>query len=371
MPKRLLKCKGSEPLCVACQFGAAHRRPWRVKGKKAGSIRKETETAPGDGTSVDQIVSAQPGLLPIMEGDHSSDRIWGATTFCDHVSNFVYVHLMRNFTSDETLQAKKAYEKILAQAGWTVGAYHADNGRFKDEGWLTSCNEANQTPTYCGVGAHQQNGIIENRNKQLTNTARTLLLHAMRMWPGMIDTMFWPFAMLAAADRINSLHINPDGKSTPDSKLHGVELSDIPVKKFHTLFCPIYVLDHRLHQAGSIGPPKWEPRSRVGIYMGHSPFHAGNVALVFNIKTGRISPQYHVVFDSDFTTVPFMERGEAPPNWVDLCQYSHESYHDEAVELAAEWLGDATQIEHGSRARQASALLSPGREPSAKKISFE
>ncbi|EJK50399.1 hypothetical protein THAOC_30640, partial [Thalassiosira oceanica] len=72
--------------------------------------------------------------------------------------------------------------------------------------------------------------------------------------------------------------------------------------------------------------------------MGHSPFHAGNVALVFNIKTGRVSPQYHVVFDSDFTTVPFMERGEEPPNWADLCQYSSESFREEAVSLADEWL---------------------------------
>ncbi len=33
LPKRLLDCKGCLPLCVACQFGTAHRRPWQVKGK--------------------------------------------------------------------------------------------------------------------------------------------------------------------------------------------------------------------------------------------------------------------------------------------------------------------------------------------------
>ena len=157
------------------------------------------------------------------------------------------------------------------------------------------------------------------------------------MWPGMIDTMFWPFALIAAADRLNTLHLNPDG-TTPESRLHGVEIEELPVKNFHTLFCPVYVLDHRLHDAGSLGPPKWDPRSRVGVYLGHSPFHAGNVALVFNIKTGRVSPQYHVVFDPDFTTVPFMERGEEPTNWADLCQHSSESYIDEAVNLAEDWL---------------------------------
>lgn len=100
----------------------------------------------------------------------------------------------------------------------------------------------------------------------------------------------------------------------------------------------MYVLDYRLHDAGSIGPPKWDPRSWVGVYLGHSPFHAGSVALVFGIKTGRVSPQYHVVFDSDFTTVPFMEQGEEPSNWADLCQHLSESYINEAVNLAEDRL---------------------------------
>jgi len=29
LPSRLLDCKGKLPLCIACQFGAAHRHPWR------------------------------------------------------------------------------------------------------------------------------------------------------------------------------------------------------------------------------------------------------------------------------------------------------------------------------------------------------
>ena len=105
LPKRLLDCKSKLPLCVACQFGTAHRRPWRVKGKKSGSIRKANQVEPGDGVSIDQIVSAQPGLIPQMSGFLTSRRIWGVTTFCDHVSDFVYVHLMRDFTVDETILA--------------------------------------------------------------------------------------------------------------------------------------------------------------------------------------------------------------------------------------------------------------------------
>jgi hypothetical protein len=42
------------------------------------------------------------------------------------------------------------------------------------------------------------------------------LLHSMRMWPQMVDQMFWPFAIKAAAERMNSLHIDTEGH-TPES----------------------------------------------------------------------------------------------------------------------------------------------------------
>ena len=64
LPKQLIECRNQPPLCVACQFGQAHRRPWRTKGQKSGSIRRPEQTKPGDGVSVDQIVSAHPGLIP-------------------------------------------------------------------------------------------------------------------------------------------------------------------------------------------------------------------------------------------------------------------------------------------------------------------
>ncbi len=83
------------------------------------------------------------------------------------------------------------------------------------------------------------------------------MLHGMRMWPQMVDEMFWPFAIKAAAERMNSLHIDTDSH-TPEYKFYSVNFENIPVKTFHTMFCPCYVPDSRFHNAGSIGPPKWE-----------------------------------------------------------------------------------------------------------------
>jgi hypothetical protein len=153
----------------------------------------------------------------------------------------------------------------------------------------------------------------------------------MRMWPQMIDQMFWPFAIKAAAEQMNSLHIDTEGH-TPESKFYGVNIVNIPVKTFHTMFCSCYVLDSsRLHNAGSIGPPKWEPRSNIRVYLGHSLFHAGSVALVYNPSTGHVSPKYHDVIDDDFTTVPYMEAGTIPTHWSDLLQSSSELASKQAL----------------------------------------
>ena len=77
--------------------------------------------------------------------------------------------------------------------------------------------------------------------------------------------------------------------------------------------------------------------------MGHSPFHAGNVTLVWNPTTGRVSPQYHVVFDDDFTTVPYMEAGTLPPNWEDLVRHSCETATANDVKLSSLWLSAVTK----------------------------
>ena len=49
---------------------------------------------------MDQIVSAQPGLVPQMSGNLTSSRITGATVFVDHVSHYTYVHLMHELLGD-------------------------------------------------------------------------------------------------------------------------------------------------------------------------------------------------------------------------------------------------------------------------------
>ena len=48
---------------------------------------------------------------------------------------------------------------------------------------------------------------------------------------------------------------------------------------------------------------KWNDRAQVGIYLGCSPHHARNVALILNVHTGLVSPQFPVEFNKRFETV--------------------------------------------------------------------
>ncbi len=71
--------------------------------------------------------------------------------------------------------------------------------------------------------------------------------------------------------------------------------------------------------------------------MGRSPAHAKNVALVLNPKTGLVSPQFHVVFNDCFTTVPHLRKRTVPLNWERLVAGSKEKSTEEFFDLTKTW----------------------------------
>eukprot|EP00957_Ditylum_brightwellii_P054540 4132305-Ditylum_brightwellii.AAC.1 len=94
-----------------------------------------------------------------------------------------------------------------------VETYHGDNSRFDSQDFKDSCDKAQQTYSYCGVGAHHQNGIAEAMNKRLSHNASTILLHAKRKWPSIIISILWPFCYKCAEERHNLLDLNAEGLS--------------------------------------------------------------------------------------------------------------------------------------------------------------
>ena len=87
LPQKFSKLKGQSILCPSCMFGRMKKRAWRTKGVKIlKHIRKSQENYPEAKVSTDQLVVAQPGLVPRLSGRHSHSRICGATGFIDHHS---------------------------------------------------------------------------------------------------------------------------------------------------------------------------------------------------------------------------------------------------------------------------------------------
>ena len=84
-----------------------------------------------------------------------------ATVFIDQASQMGFVYLQKTCSAEETIEAKRAFEKYAANRGVTIQAYHADNGIFKAKKWMEECHQQKQNLTFAGVNAHHQNSIAK------------------------------------------------------------------------------------------------------------------------------------------------------------------------------------------------------------------
>ena len=146
------------------------------------------------------------------------------------------------------------------------------------------------------------------------------MLYAMSKWKKMILICLWPYAMRHANDVANATPKIGE-ESSPLEKFSGVKVAP-KLQHFHAFGCPTYVLDNAI-QSGQ-GAPKWKQQSRLGVYLGPSPNHARSVALVLNLRTGHVSPQFHVKFDDFFEAVQTKDTNmDAPePQWKYLSGFT-------------------------------------------------
>ena len=113
-------------------MGKPQDRPGGPRRHQAGKVYKSLIMAPGQSVSIDQLQSPTPGLIAQLKGIQTNQRYTGATIFVDHFSWLSYVHFHRSLSSDDTVKAKRAFERHCDGHGVKVLHYHADNGRFAD-----------------------------------------------------------------------------------------------------------------------------------------------------------------------------------------------------------------------------------------------
>ena len=84
-------------------------------------------------------------------------------------------------------------EREAATSGVKIKSFRADNGVFKSAEFRLELKDNGQNITFCGVGAHHQNGIAERYIRTMVENARTVLLNAHARWPDMIYMEMWTF----------------------------------------------------------------------------------------------------------------------------------------------------------------------------------
>ena len=298
LPKQYAKCE--TPVCTSCTYSTMTKRKWRSRTRHDHKpISKPL--APGEMVSVDQLVSPTAGFVAQMTGILTLQRYKYATVYVDQASRLGYTYLQKSATAEETIKGKIAFELYARSHGVKVQGYHADNGIFRANAWINHCNSRDQTMTFAGVNAHHQNGIAERRIRTLQNMARTMLIHSAYRWPACITANLWPYALRMANESLNNCPSMQDSKYRSPMQIFSKSKVMMNPKHFQTFGCPVYVLDNKLQHNAPFH--KWKERSRVGIYLGQSPVHGKNVALVLNRQTGLVSPQFHVKFDPSFHSV--------------------------------------------------------------------
>ena len=315
LPGELLK-SGPLPKCRTCLEAQSKKR-----AAGTSPIRKQTEleVQPGEIASVDQLVSPCDGLLLTTRGAPTKQRYRYVTFFVDHATRYIFPWFHSTNNVHDTIKAKEQYEAFSHTHNRTLCHIHGDNGTFSAAEFRSDALKKGQTQSFCATGAHWQNGIVERTIGIVTTLARSMLSHAMRQWPEMINEEFWPFAVRQAVNILNMLPRTKHQVSN-HQKFTG-ERPPIKPTDFHVFGCPSYVLDEKL-QNNKGGLSKWANRSRLGVYVGHSNAHAGNVLLIYNPQSTHSSPQYHCILDDGFSSIA--DLSPSPDKSADLKEYSWE-----------------------------------------------
>ena len=225
----------------------------------------------------------------------------GGAIYVDMATNLVHVEFQHHLNTHETLAATVEFEQMCLDAGVIPQEYLSDNGSaFTSKKYMAHLRQFSQISRFAGMGAHHHNGVAEWAIQTIMSIAWTMMLHAAIHWPEMADPSLWPMAVQHAMFLHNHVP-SPSTGLCPHYLFFKTRWSQTKFLDLHVWGCPVYVLDKTLSDGKKL--PRWMPRSHCEVFMGLSPKHSSTIPLVLNPGTGAITPQYHVVFDNEFTTI--------------------------------------------------------------------
>ena len=181
--------------------------------------------------------------------------------------------------------------------------YHYDDGVFILDHFRSDCQGKKQTQYFSGVGAKHQNGKAERAIQTIIYWDRKMMTHAALHWPDeKSDSVWlWEFAVTRAAWLYNNM---------PNKNLGWMSLVEIftrtqsdhhDILRTRVRGCPDFVLHTKLQDNQKI--PNFNRRSSMVQFLVFSEEHITLVAMVRNLSTNFVIPQFHVVFDEMFSTI--------------------------------------------------------------------
>ena len=332
------------PKCASCQFGKMKRRPTPSSTttpvpSNTGALKKGN-LLPGQHVSVDHFICKTKGRLYDSKGKTAQSSMYsGGAIFVDHATGFIHVTHQVTMNTHQTLLSKARFEAEARDSGVIIQAYTSDNGAaFSSADFAKHLTDFKQTTNFAGVGAHHHNGVAERNIQTIMSMARTMMLHAAIRWPDTADTSLWPMAVDYAVYIHNHLPKRDTGLS-PLDLFSGTKWPTHKCNDLNVWGCPVYVLDSTMQDGKKL--PRWKTRSRRAVFVGLSTRHASTAPLVLNLSSLYISPQFHCVFDSWFSTV-IADSSAVPdphhPLWANLFGSSRYQYYFDDYDLPP--LGD-------------------------------
>jgi hypothetical protein len=225
-----------DPIFIACQYGKAHQKQ---HASDKGSITKD-HVKPSDGVSADQMEANYPGKLLTTKGLPTHKHYKYCNLWVDHYSRYIFPTFHETKDAKEMIQSKLDFQTFAARQNIKTKSIRADNGVYASTIFQADCAENQQELTFCAVGGHWQNGVAERHIGVVTQTARTILLHAMADRSGIITKEFWPFAVCHACTFHNAL-IRADLGKSPHHLFTG-SVAPWKLEDFHVFGSPVFVL---------------------------------------------------------------------------------------------------------------------------------
>ena len=145
--------------------------------------------------------------------------------------------------------------------------------------------------------------------------ARSMMLHLYLRCENGTGSNVLPMATSHATYIYNNM---PNAEEiAPADIFAGTKFTCNKLKDIHMWGFQFYILDPKLQQGRN--PPKFQPRSWCGIFVGFIINNPSDIPLILNPSTVHISTHFHVMFDDSFTTVLSISPEEEPNSfWNEL-----------------------------------------------------